>query len=210
MQRLSQPLALALALGALLLADPAAAHKAILFGYVESGELVIEGGFPGGRPCKGCQVRVLDAATGEQLARAATSDQGVCRIPLPEAAGHADQGLKLVLDAGEGHRAEWLVRAKEYLDQPAQAEAGDAAQADTEPDPAASSDAAGPRVPAGELRRVVDEALEAKLAPIRRAVLRDQGPSASDVVGGIGYLVGLAGVWAWARSRRESREERGR
>ena len=48
---------------------------------------------------------------------------------------------------------------------------------------------------------VVNAALDAKLAPIKRAVLGQSGPGVVEIVGGIGWIFGLAGVAAYFRSR---------
>ena len=54
------------------------------------------------------------------------------------------------------------------------------------------------------VRQIVDTALEQKLAPLRRdlAQLRAQGPRLTEIVGGIGWLVGLAGLGLYFKGRR--------
>lgn len=54
------------------------------------------------------------------------------------------------------------------------------------------------------LKRIIDTALEEKLAPMRHtiAAANAAGPRFSEIVGGIGYLVGIAGLILWGRSRR--------
>jgi nickel transport protein len=198
---------LILSLAGLLTPRPAAAHKALVFAYTESGKLMIEGGFSGGKPCINCPVTVLDAKTGRELASAKTDAKGLCSIPIPKDAQKASAGLKLVLNGGEGHRAEWLVQPDEYLGQAAAGSDGDGAASGQD----ASQPEAAPDVDAKQLRRIVNEALDAKLAPIKRELLKDKGPSVSEVLGGVGYLVGIAGVLAWAASRKRGKngEERG-
>lgn len=62
-------------------------------------------------------------------------------------------------------------------------------------------DAAGLRP---ELEAVVEAAIEKKIAPIRKMLLDDKekGPGMPEIFGGIGWLVGLAGLAAWAKSRK--------
>jgi len=198
----------------LLLPQPAAAHKAIVFAYTESGNLMVEAGFSGGRACMGCPVQVLDAKTGRELASAKTDDNGVCSIPIPESAQEAVEGLKLVLSGGEGHRGEWLVRPDEYLNQaatPQDETSPSAAQAKTPGEEAShAGEASLASVDATQLRRIVNEALDVKLAPLKRELLEDKGPSVSEVAGGIGYLVGIAGILAWAASRKGRKGGEGR
>ena len=58
---------------------------------------------------------------------------------------------------------------------------------------------------ADELLIMVEAALEKKLAPIQRHLeQQDQGPALKDIFGGIGYIVGLVGLVAYLRSRRNT------
>jgi len=54
------------------------------------------------------------------------------------------------------------------------------------------------------LQAVVEAAMEKKIAPLRKILLDDKekGPGLTEILGGIGYLVGLAGLLAYARSRK--------
>ncbi len=49
----------------------------------------------------------------------------------------------------------------------------------------------------------MNAALDAKLAPIRRAVLEgtEDGPGLREIIGGIGWIFGLVGVAAYFKSR---------
>ena len=54
-----------------------------------------------------------------------------------------------------------------------------------------------------ELKRMVQELLAEELAPIRRSLAKaeDRTPDIHDIMGGIGYLLGLAGLIAWLKNR---------
>jgi len=54
------------------------------------------------------------------------------------------------------------------------------------------------------VRTAVDAAVEKKIAPLRRMLLdqEEKGPGVREIFGGIGYLVGIAGLLAYARSRK--------
>ena len=56
-----------------------------------------------------------------------------------------------------------------------------------------------------EVKEIVDAALDKKLAPIITMLADsfDQGPKASEVMGGIGYIFGLVGVAMYFSSRRK-------
>jgi nickel transport protein len=53
------------------------------------------------------------------------------------------------------------------------------------------------------MEEVVNAALDAKLAPIKRAVLEqsEAGPGMREIVGGIGWIFGLVGIAAYFKSR---------
>ncbi|MGD8267671.1 MAG: hypothetical protein PVF55_05850, partial [Desulfobacterales bacterium] len=56
-----------------------------------------------------------------------------------------------------------------------------------------------------ELKTLIEGALEKKLAPIRRQLAQlAQRPSLHDIIGGLGYIMGLVGLGAYMQSRRKS------
>ncbi len=63
---------------------------------------------------------------------------------------------------------------------------------------------AGQALTRAELTEVVEAAVETKIAPMRRMLLDQEegGPGLTEILGGIGYLFGLAGLLAYARSRK--------
>ncbi|MFH1082918.1 MAG: hypothetical protein V1751_05960, partial [Pseudomonadota bacterium] len=65
-----------------------------------------------------------------------------------------------------------------------------------------------------EIRVAVERALENKLRPVMEMLteVRDRGPTLRDVIGGIGYIIGLVGLAAYLRYRRkptDSNQEKG-
>lgn len=191
---------LLLLLPTLLPASPAWAHKVRIFAYTEGDRVVTESNFSGGAACRHCRVTVSDAATGAPLLQGFTGPDGVWSFPIPAEAARATKGLAIQVFGGEGHQAQWLLEPEEYgASVPGQAEA--AAPAPATPCPPALP----PANPAmDQLRRVVEEAVDAKIAPLKRMLLEaeDSGPGLPEILGGIGWLVGLGGLAAWGASRR--------
>jgi nickel transport protein len=189
----------------ILAATAASAHRVNIFALVEGQEVVVECSYSKSKPVMGGRVQVLDGATDAVLLEGTTTDTGVFRFPVPEAA--RQHGLRLVLIAGEGHQNEWRMEPAEFGGAPAAVSPSTAKAAS----PAA---AAAPQAGAGttqainpaELETIVRAAvraeLDAKLAPLRRALLEDSGPRLQDVLGGIGWIFGLIGVAAYFGSRR--------
>ena len=196
----------------------ALAHRVNIFAWTEGNEIVAECGFNGGNKVKQGQVVVFDAATGAKLLEGRTDDFGVYRFPV-SAEGKA-HGVRIVIKAGEGHQNEWTVEAAELAtiqpgtgaapaasSAPASAPAvaaAPAAQAPASPktDKAPAQQAAN--ISASELQNIVNTALDAKLGPIRKelAEMRVARPGFSEIFGGIGWLVGLAGIALYFKGRR--------
>jgi len=184
----------------------ASAHRANIFAWAEGDVIKVECSFSGGKPAMNAPIQILDAATDKLLAEAKTDDKGLSSFPIPAEARAGRLNLKLMLKAGEGHLGEWVINADEYLgDVVASAETTDAAPAGTMASAAPTAGGAtGVGVDEAALRRIVDEALEKRLGPLNRklAAMTEAGPSTSDVVGGIGWILGLFGIAAYFKSKR--------
>ena len=189
-----------LALAALLLAAaPALAHKVNVFAYAEGGRLMGEAYFTGGGKAQGCAVEVLDA-TGKKLASAQTDQEGKFSLPLPSGA----PPYKVVLNAGEGHRADYSLSAAELglATAPAAPPAPAAAPKGTVP----PSLDRGASLGRAELEQVLSNLLQKELAPLKAQLARlsaGRGVTARDVLAGLGYILGLLGLAAYMRYRRQ-------
>ena len=207
-------------------AASALAHRVNIFAWTEGDQVVAECGFNGGNKVKQGQVVVFDAATGTKLVEGLTDDQGVYRFSV-SAAGKA-HGVRIVIKAGEGHQNEWTMDAAELASvqpaapasaasptassalAPAAVAAGTAPAANSgpqaQPNPKAEKTSPQPaaNISAAELQNIVNAALDVKLGPIRRelAEMRVARPGFSEIFGGIGWLVGLAGIALYFKGRR--------
>ena len=194
----------------------AQAHRVNIFAWTEGNEVVAECGFNGGNKVKQGQVVIFDAATGAKLAEGRTDDLGVYRFPI-SAEGKA-HGVRIVIKAGEGHQNEWTVDAAELetiqpgtaaTSAPAVSPAVAPAAASTlQPQAAPKADKSPAQqtanISAAEMQNIVNTALDAKLGPIRKelAEMRVARPGFSEIFGGIGWLVGLAGIALYFKGRR--------
>ena len=194
----------------------AQAHRVNIFAWTEGNEVVAECGFNGGNKVKQGQVVIFDAATGAKLAEGRTDDLGVYRFPI-SAEGKA-HGVRIVIKAGEGHQNEWTVDAAELAtiqpgtaatSAPAVSPAVAPAAASTlQPQAAPKADKSPAQqtanISAAEMQNIVNTALDAKLGPIRKelAEMRVARPGFSEIFGGIGWLVGLAGIALYFKGRR--------
>ena len=171
-------------------AHPAYAHKMMAFAYIEGGKVHVEGYFADGKKTIDSLVEVFDEE-GAKILEGKTGPQGAFSFPAPAAAR-----LRIVLTGSMGHRAECFVQAGE-----AQQERGDA--------PARSAPVLGPQADeetaAGReyLREIVAQEIDRKLAPLLQEIraLRRSGPSVSEILGGIGYVIGIMGLIMYFKAR---------
>ncbi len=186
------------------------AHRVNVFAWVDGDSIQVECGFSKKRKVRHGRLTVSDLTTGATLLEGTTDEQGLFRFqpdPLFLKTGH---GLHILLNAGEGHQSEWKVFPEELLPLlpssgsphgDRQAVLGDTAIA------VPSGGAQGQAVVSltvAELERVMDRVLETRLAPIRQRLARqeDSGPDVRDVVGGLGWLLGLLGLATYMKCKR--------
>lgn len=210
---------------------PAQAHRVNIFAWTEGPQVMVQCGFSGGNNVKNGKITVYDAANDAVLLEGLTDANGMFHFDIPAQA--RKHGLRIRINAGEGHQNEWLLDAEELARTaespeiiPAPTEkagsTGDAQPADTSA-PARPAGATAQPVGAGgngspvgieQIRASMDAALEAqdarinallesRLAPLRRqlAEMRQDGPGLREIAGGMGWLVGLAGIALYFRSR---------
>ena len=221
-----------LLVGAFLLlgqASPALAHRVNIFAWVEGGAIRCESSFSSGNPTREAKVTARLAGSNTVMGTAVTDAKGRCALPITPELRAAKADLVIEVQAGEGHRNTWTMPAEEYLAAPVlesaaatsaapappatspatpQAALGTApaqsAPKAATPAPSAAGPSAGAAIDEAALRRIVAEAVAEQVAPLRHslAAMQSGGPRMSEVAGGIGYIVGLAGIALWARSRR--------
>jgi nickel transport protein len=161
-------------------ATPALAHKVIVFAWVEGETIHTESKFSGGKPVHEGELIVYDSQERELL-RGKTDESGKFSFPVPKKAD-----LKLVLNAGTGHRGVWTVRAEEISQvadqtapQPDTGSSETASQASAKPAPSEDGKPALPRsanqikgLSQAELQRIVEKAVEKQLPPNHAEVQR--------------------------------------
>lgn len=181
--------------------QPAFAHKVTIFAWVEGDTIYTQSKFSKGRKAKGALVTVFDME-GNRLLEGTTDEKGEFSFKIPK-----KTGLKVVLKASMGHMSEWKIPVEEIA-------AAQSSQ-NTTPETGVITDTTSPsnRAPISgptcfqrkEIRRLIDESLDQKLSPIisMLANCQDQEPGISEVMGGIGYIFGLAGVALYFANRRK-------
>ena len=178
----------------------AMAHRSIIFAWVEGDKVFTESKFSGGRLVKQGDIIVYDLE-GRQLLKGKTDDQGKFSFVVPK-----KTAMKIVVQAGMGHRGEWTIPVSELKDA-----AGPQSEITTSQTTAFKKNAKQAEVShlsSNEIRLTIEEALDKRLKPVMKILVdsREHGPTFRDVFGGIGYILGLMGVAAYFHYRRKSAE----
>jgi len=182
--------------------EEAFAHKVTIFAWVEGDTVHTESKFSGGRVAKQAPIEVYDR-TGALLLEGRTDDEGRFVFIAPK-----QEELRIVLVAGAGHRNEWVVKAEEFAghEQPV-ADDDTVLPKQTEP-VGATPLPERIDITREDLQTMIEAALEKQLQPVlRRLHQMDEGPRLADIIGGIGYILGLVGLGAYIHFRRRSSSE---
>ena len=184
-------------------AQPCLAHKVIVYAWIDGDTVRTESKFSRGRYVSGGHITVFDRK-GQKLLEGTTDEKGGFSFPLP---GRGD--LLVVLDAGMGHRGEWSLEVPEEK----ASVTPDAEPAVKTSPPESDTGTVVSENPGGSdcavtderVQRAVERALDERFEPLLQmmADVRDRGPSATEIFGGIGYILGLVGLAAWISSRKK-------
>jgi nickel transport protein len=179
-----------LLIGSLWPIAPVHAHSVNMFAYVEGKSVVVEGFFTDGKVTEKAEIRVF-SPDGEVLVEGQADDEGIFVFDIP-----AVTDLRISLYAGMGHRVEYTLPADELRGavapagvSPAASDAGPAGMA------VALNDAAALET---VIRQVVTEA---QLPLVRNVAELRERRTISDIIGGIGFIVGIVGVFFYLKAR---------
>ena len=100
----------------------ASAYRVNVFAWVEGDMIHVESKFSGGKKVKTGKISVMDPE-GVELLSGRTNDQGKFSFKVPKRTD-----LKIVLIAGQGHQAEWTIRANEMEELPLETASGTVAE----------------------------------------------------------------------------------
>lgn len=206
-------LVLIIAAAAVIACGTAWAHNVVVFAWVEGDMVHVEGKFGSGRKVVNAPVEVYDSKENLLLA-GVTDENGEFIFKAPEKAE-----MKVVLLAGMGHRGEWTISAFDFeTDGPGEGGEAEVSGArrivafESEPETervavTGSSRAPSEYVTVAVMQAAIEETLDKKLKPMMKLLVdaKQSGPSITDVLGGIGYIFGLAGVAAYVASRRHKK-----
>lgn len=194
-------------------ASPAVAHKVNVFAYVEGGRVIVDGYFSGGVKAQNSSVTVFDDQ-GKKLIEGKTDTKGAYSFGLQDLPAFTG-GLKVVLGAEMGHRGEYNLPAGDIPAQAVQSTGQESSPVQSKPRESVEGKTAPSSSPQAQvidetaLMRALETVLDKKLEPFvrmlgnqERLLIEDKcgGPKMTDIIGGIGWILGLAGIAAFAWS----------
>jgi nickel transport protein len=201
-----------------LLALPAWAHKVNVFAVMENGNITGEGYFAGGGKAQDVPVEVLDSS-GNVVAKGVTGPDGAFKITLPQG---VSAPIRIVLKAGDGHQNDFTLTAKDLGESP-QAKVLPAPSSGALPIPGMHQVGGAPSAPQGQpdpaqamsliesrisalVEAAAAKAVEERLTPLKLELARmaeqERSSRLRDIIGGLGWIIGLVGIVAWFKRPR--------
>ena len=178
----------------LLLPTGAAAHKVKIFAAVKGDLIEGFGYYPGGGKYINSQVTVF-APSDQQAATINTKTDGTFSFRPTQRCDHL-----LVIATKDGHRAEFKVLAKNLASTLPDAGPAKINQAKTE----VPQNISPPPTGTANLQKMIDSAVARQIVPLQEDIARyEQRVRLHDIIGGIGYIVGLFGIGAFLLSRKK-------
>lgn len=171
------------------------AHKVNVFAYVEGKKIYTESYFNDGKKCIDSKIEVFDNQ-GNKLLEGLTDKEGEFSFEVPL----EDENLKIVLTASMGHRAEYSISADEI-----RGSVGLIKGENEEPVSIVFPETSS--VDLKEIQSIIEDTLDEKLKPIMREIIeikksQEDRISPTEIIGGIGYIIGIFGIAAYFLSRK--------
>jgi len=179
-----------------LLSLPAYAHNVIGGVYAVGNTIEGEIGFSNGDMAKaGTRVEVRDAA-GAELGVVIIDDEGFFSFDATRRIDH-----HFYADLSSGHVIDLMLPAAEL---PASLPGGEAQAAVSKPVKSTASTTSN-----AELQAMIEQAVARQVQPLRREVAAyKEKAGLRDLIGGVGYIVGLVGFGIWWRQRQLAKTDK--
>ncbi len=187
----------------LCLAGTGWAHRVNLFAYPDGDAVQVECYFGKNQKVRHGALTFSDGETGAVLCRGTTDEQGMFRFRPDGQFLVSGHGLDILLYAGEGHQSSWRMGAEELQSLAAAVRPAEECAVSE----GSSADLPLAAMDRRELEEIVGKAMDARLAPLVQALARQENrePDLRDVIGGIGWILGLLGLAAYLRYRPRKR-----
>ena len=188
---------------ALLISFPgiALAHRVNIFAYAQDGMICTESYFNNGREAANSTVEIFDAKNNKLLLTGNTDENGEFSFEIPQAGA-----LRIVLTASMGHKNEYLLSEGEVKAALGRVKASSKIPPESvERRKKQSLPEATTQIDNSQLEMLLGRVVEKKTAPIMKNLIKMEEqmrkPSISEILSGIGYILGLMGIGMYFRYR---------
>ncbi len=210
MSRFNSALFSTILMSFVLLSPAAMAHKVNLFAYAEGMEVFVEGYFVDGKAAQNSTVKVYGGAN-ELMAEGVTNDEGQYQFSLTDVSD-----LKIILNAGMGHQAEFILLADDLglgeiaMDTATENKMPIPDNISVEPSAEVMTSVNfSPAYGAEDVKALVFMAVkEANKPLVRELSAAQEKASLSGLLGGIGYIVGVLGLFAFFKAKQMVKESK--
>lgn len=206
--------------GVVLLGAPALsfAHKVNMFAFVEGDAVKVEGYFADGKKAANSEVTIFGAGD-KLLFKGVTDAEGSISFPVPREAS-----IKIVLNAGMGHQSSYELSGVTAVSAEVNQAERRSLKVEAVKAPAMTSPGSEPQdhshAPGGEMEGVAQAPISSPTdnvqvdAAVQRAVAHAMAPlvkeirdaqqraTLTEIIGGLGYIMGLLGVAAYMHARK--------
>ncbi len=182
--------------------SPVMAHKVRVFAYETGGEIITEARFNNSRPAKNSTIVISNHANSNVLLEGLTDAKGIFRFDIPIQAKENKMSLNIIVDVGEGHKGSWLLSPSDYL---VEEDISHHHPPESQPHlPSIKKDQPTDSSDYSQLEQVVEKIIVRELTPIKKklAESNEQKLTLRDILGGLGYIFGLAGIAAYFQSKK--------
>lgn len=180
------------------------AHKVRVFAYESGGTIITEAKFNSGRPAKNSTVTVTDS-DGTIVLNGTTDENGLFRFTPPATTIDRQVDLTISVDLGEGHKGYWHMKASDYIENAAISQNTETPESITPPiNKTIISSQPETKNECSDIHNLIKTTIAAEIAPIKRMMVENMTPKTSfhDILGGLGYIFGLAGIAAYFRYKK--------
>ena len=176
------------------------AHKANVFAYVENDKIVAEGYFSGKAKAVDCAIQFFDV-NGSKIHEGKTDSNGIYSVKiadLPKISGD----VKVIISSSDGHKADFTIKSRD-LNQSA-AEAPSEIARDSAPNQ--NVIAQSPMQDHIFLKKTIEDIVDARVRKLL-AEQKDKGPTVVEIIGGVGWIFGMVGMWAYFKPKKQTAED---
>lgn len=163
-------------------------HGVHLDAHVEGNKIIAEASYSDGSAIKNADLNIYDEH-GHRLSTFQTDESGKAEFKIPVL-----EDLELVLNDNLGHRSQYIIKKSKLPPE----------LNNSAPESGIEAEKRTNRLNEEKLRNIISEELNKKLAPITNDLdkLSRSGPGITEIIGGIGYIFGLMGLYLYFKKRK--------